>query len=143
MLTSMMLVIRCLARLSTPGTYQLVTTCAGIPHSSSGDLTCGSTFNGDTTGAAHNVGDGAGEHYYRLTVTAPTEYTFSTCEGSSYDTRLLLYSGNHLEDSGTQLANVDDACSVQSRITRMLMPGAYTLIVDGYSTSEGTAMLRC
>ena len=139
MLTLMMLVIRCLARLSTSGSYQITTTCAGIPHSSSGDLTCGSTFTGDTTGAAHVVGSSSGEHFYRLAVTAPTEYTFSTCEGSAYDTRLRLYSGDHLASSSTELANVDDACSLQSLITRMLEPGAYTLIVEGFSSNEGTA----
>ena len=133
----MMLVIRCLALLSTSGSYQITTTCAGIPHSSSGDLTCGSTFTGDTTGAAHVVGSSSGEHFYRLAVTAPREYTFSTCDGSSYDTWLRLYSGNHLESSSTEIASVDDACSSRSRIVMTLQPGAYTVVVEGYSSREG------
>ena len=108
-------------------------------HTSEGDLTCGSNFTGDTTGAAHNVGSSSGEHYYRLTVAYTTEYTFSTCEGSSYDTRLRLYSGDHLEASSVELANVDDACGLQSLITRSLEPGAYTLVVEGFSGNEGTA----
>ena len=119
------------------GTYRLATTCAGIPHSSSGNLTCGSTFTGDTTGAAHNVGSSSGEHYYRLAVTSPREYTFSTCTGSNYDTRLRLYSGNHLEASSVELANIDDACGLQSRIVMTLQPGAYTVIVEGYASNEG------
>ena len=116
------------------------TTCgvASVPsHSSEGDLTCGSVFTGDTTGATHVVGSRSGEHYYRLAVPASREYTFSTCEGSAYDTRLRLYSGNHLEASSVELANIDDACGLQSRIVMTLQPGAYTVIVEGYSANEG------
>ena len=119
---------------ASSGVYRLITTC---PTTSEGDLTCGSTFTGDTTGAAHVVGSSSGEHYYRLAVTAAREYTFSTCEGSAYDTRLRLYSGNHLEASSVELANVDDSCGPQSRITRMLEPGAYTVVVEGFSSNEG------
>ena len=115
----------------------LISTAQAQSHSSSGNLACGSTVTGDTTGAAHNVGSSSGEHYYRLAVTAPREYTFSTCEGSAYDTRLRLYSGNHLEASSVELANIDDACGLQSRIVMTLQPGAYTVIVEGYSANEG------
>ena len=110
---------------------------AQVQAQSSGNLACGGTVTGDTTGAAHVVGSSSGEHFYRLAVTAPREYTFSTCEGSSYDTWLRLYSGNHLESSSTELANVDDACGLQSRIVMTLQPGAYTVIVEGYRSSEG------
>ena len=119
------------------GTYRLTTACGPVLHSSEGDLTCGSTFTGDTTGAAHVVGSSSGEHYYRLAVASRTEYTFSTCEGSSYDTQLRLYSGNHLEASSTELADVDDACGLQSRIVMTLQPGTYTLVVEGFSSREG------
>ena len=121
---------------ASSGTYQLITTCVHSV-SSEGDLVCGRAFTGDTTGAAHVVGSSSGEHFYRLAVTAAREYTFSTCEGSAYDTRLRLYSGNHLESSSTELANVDDACGLQSRIVMTLQPGAYTVIVEGYRSSEG------
>ena len=126
-----------IARVTTAGPYRLATTCGPVLSESSDDLTCGSTFSGDTTGAAHAVGSNSGEHFHRLVVTAPGEYTVSTCEGSSYDTRLRLYSGNHLEASSTQLANVDDACGLQSRIVMTLQPGTYTLVVAGFSSNEG------
>ena len=58
---------------------------------------------------------------------------------SAFDTVLRLYSGNHLEASSVELNYVDDSCRAQSHITRTLYPGAYTLIVEGYSTREGTA----
>ena len=103
------------------GTYTLTTTCGAVPATvppgeSSGDLTCGSSFTGDTTGAEHVVGAPSGEHWYSLTVSTTQSYTFSTCEGTSYDTRLRLFSGSHLEASGVEIGNVDDACGLQSRI---------------------------
>ena len=48
--------------------------------------------------------------------------------------------GSHLEATGVELANVDDACgaqSVMSVIDMVLEPGSYTLIVEGYSSEEG------
>ena len=76
-------------------------------------------------------------HHHRLAVAAHRQYTFSTCRGSNYDTRLRLLSGNHLESSSIQLANVDDACGLQSRIVMTLQPGAYTVAVEGYASREG------
>jgi hypothetical protein len=102
----------------------------------SGILTCDSSFTDNTTGAPHVVGTGSGEHYYRLTVLHARQYTFSTCVGSAYDTRLRLYSGNHLDATGTQVAQNDDACDLQSKIRRMLAAGEYTVIVEGYSSSS-------
>ena len=37
-----------------------------------------------------------------------------------YDTRLRLYSGDHFADSGTELANVDDTCGLQTQIVRVV-----------------------
>ena len=94
------------------GTYTLAVTCGsdgdntGVAGESSGNLTCGSTFTDDTTGASHVVGAPSGEHWYALTVTTPAQYTFSTCEGSEYDTRLRLYSGSHLEANGVEIGNI-------------------------------------
>ena len=104
------------------------------PGETSGEITCGSTVTGDTTGATHVVGSSSGEHWYTITVTETQQWTFSTCEGSAYDTRLRLYAGNHLEASGIELANVDDSCGLRSIIQMVLAPGAYTLIVEGFSS---------
>ena len=46
------------------------------PGESSGELTCGSSVSGDTTGAVHVVGATSGEHHYSVTVAATTTYTF-------------------------------------------------------------------
>ena len=127
---------------SNEGTYTLVTSCAAPPATvppgaSSGPAECGGTYTGDTTGATHVVGSDSGEHYYTVTVSTAQSYTFSTCEGSGYDTRLRLFSGSHLEAASTELANVDDACGLQSRITMTLQPGLYTILVEGYNRNEG------
>ena len=104
---------------------------------SSGTLSCGDSATGDTTGAVHVIGSSSGEHYYTVSVSTAAEYTFSTCEGSRFDTRLRLYLGSHLEASGVELANVDDSCGLQSMIRRVLALGTYTLIVEGYLRNEG------
>ena len=120
------------------GPYRLAVSCG-----SWGDLSCGSTFTGDTTGAVHVVGTDSGEHYYRLTVTTTQQYTFSTCDGSDYDTWLRLYAGDHLDaSSSSELASVDDACQTRSRIVDVLEPGAYTIVVEGYDSNEGTYTLQ-
>ena len=116
------------------------------PGETSGEITCGSTVTGDTTGATHVVGSSSGEHWYTITVTETQQWTFSTCSGSAYDTRLRLYAGNHLQAFHTELASSssswalfanDNSCSQQSVITFLLEPGAYTLIVEGFASDEG------
>jgi len=126
---------------SGEGAYTLATSC-GAPIVSEGDLMCGSSVDGDTSGAASVVGSASGEHFYRLTVPLPREYTFSTCDGVGHDTILRLFAGGHLEANSTQVAANDDACpGFKSRITMQLLPGVYTVIVEGYSTSEGVYTL--
>ena len=44
--------------MASSGVCRLITTC---PTASEGDLTCGTTYTGDTTGAAHVVGSSSGE----------------------------------------------------------------------------------
>ena len=118
------------------------TTTTATPPGSSGELTCGSTFTDDTTGADHIVGSPSGEHHYSLRVPSTRQYTFSTCTGSSYDTLLRLYSGSHLDGEGEEISSVDDACGgLQSQLVINLNPGLYTLVVEGYDNREGTYRL--
>ena len=72
-------------------------------------------------------------------------YTLSTCESSAYDTRLRLFSGSRLEAASIEIANVDDACGLQSRIVMALQPGLYTVVVEGYASNEGryTLVVTC
>ena len=104
-----------------------------------GELSCGRTLSGNTTGAANNVGSASGEHVYRLTVTADMQhsYSFSTCNGTDYDSRIRLYTA-----SGIELVSNDDFCGVRSQIDRRLTSGVYMLVVEGYSANEGGYTLR-
>ena len=125
---------------SEEGAYTLGVACGNAP--SSGALSCGSSFTGSTVDAVHVVGTESGEHFYRLAVPVAQQYTFSTCGGSSnYDTRLRLYSGDHFANSSTELDNVDDSCGLQTEIVRVLAPGSYTLVVEGFVSHEGTYTL--
>ena len=114
-----------------------------------GDLACGGIYTGDTTGSEHVVGTPSGEAYYRLTVLTTGPYVFSTCEGSSYDTLLRLFSGDHLEASSTEIANDDDGCGPfnvgPSQIEATLEPGSYTVVVEDVGSNEGafTLSLSC
>ena len=126
---------------SAEGSFTLTTTC-GAPVSS-GELFCDTQVTGDTTNSINVVGEDSGEHFYDLTVlsTEAGVYTFSTCEGSSYDTRLRLYMGSHLAAESVELANNDDACGLQSEITMELEPGSYTVVVEGFRNDEGSYTL--
>ena len=129
---------------STGPRIELCDVCGGSmsptppPPPAEGEITCGGSVSGNTAGAVHVVGSVSGEHYYDVHVVGgTTTYTFATCVGSSFDTRLRLYSGSHLDASSTEIANNDDDCGYQSRITVVLEPGTYTLLVEGYTSHEG------
>ena len=123
--------------------FELCDVCGGSvsptppPPPAEGEITCGGSVSGNTAGAVHAVGSVSGEHYFDVHVASTTTYTFSTCVGSSFDTRLRLFSGSHLDASSTEIANDDDSCGLQSRIIAVLEPGTYTLLVEGYTSHEG------
>ena len=108
-----------------------------------GGISCGSGVAGDTSGAPNNVGNAAGEHYYRFTVTETGTYTFSTCNAANFDTILRIYNGDHL-DGGTQVAALDDTdgCSGFTQTLEVTLgPGFYTVIVEGFGTNSGSYTL--
>jgi hypothetical protein len=97
----------------------------------------GGTFAGTTCGAANDyTATCAGlanspDVVYRLVITQLSEVDVTTCGGATWDTALHIKSGSC---TGTQVACNDDACGVQSRITTVLDPGTYYIIMDGYSS---------
>ena len=100
-----------------------------------GELTCNHIISGDTTGAANNVGNDAGEHVYHLTVRNTGDYSFSTCNASEFDSNLRLFTA-----SGDVLGTTEKVeCAGQ--IVRRLDPGFYSLVVEGTGTSEGNYTL--
>ena len=109
----------------------------GLPTTGVPAMGCGDTATGNTVGAVNNVGEPSGEHFYRVTVAETQQWTFSTCEGSSYDTLLRLYTGDHLDATSVEIAGNDDSCGIQSAIEVELTPGEYTIVVEGFAGSEG------
>lgn len=72
-----------------------------------------------------------------FTFVAPetANYTFSTCSGSSWDTRIALFSS--CPDTGTAIACNDDACSLQSAATSSLTKGSSCrVLVGGFGPSH-------
>lgn len=111
-----------------------------------GELTCGETVEGDTTGAQTWIGHPSGENFYTLTVATPGTYLFSTCDNSNFDTVIRVYSGSHPSAESSEVATNDDragcgSSGVQSRLTTTLAAGDYTVYVEGYQANEGTYSL--
>ncbi|MBI2379091.1 MAG: hypothetical protein HYV07_34165 [Deltaproteobacteria bacterium] len=77
-----------------------------------------------------------------FTWTAPTSgtYNFDTI-GSTFDT--VLYVFDTVCDESTEIACNDDSSGTQSRVTVDVTAGhAYTIVVDGFNTSEGDYQLN-
>jgi hypothetical protein len=99
----------------------------------------------DTSSSTVNVsvpaGGACGSHtiykvnWFSFVAPATSNFSFSTCGGASWDTRLAIYSG--CPGSGQPLVCDDDACSLQSSITASLTQGqAYRVAVGGWGSSN-------
>ncbi len=103
------------------------------------------TFEGTTAGYQNDYvdavsGSGTGNDVvFEFTVEQNLEATFSLCGGASWDTYLILLA----EDCLTQVASDDDGCEtgLQSEILWTLNPGTYFLVVDAYSSGQGSYTL--
>jgi V8-like Glu-specific endopeptidase len=96
----------------------------------SGTNRCSTTDGTGTCG--FNVGL---DVWYSFTPTCAGTYTFDTCGARTFDTVLGLWTGC----GGTQIACVDDACGLGSRITASLAAGTtYLVRVAGYNQQSGT-----
>ena len=106
------------------------------PQSHQGDISCGVTRTGDTTGVGSVVGNAASDHFFYFTLSSTTTVTFDGCN-SAFDTYFRVY------DRGltTQVAGCDDcgecASSTRTKLEAQLVPREYAFVVDGYSTLEG------
>ena len=118
------------------------TDCAAAPALMLGD----NAFNtsGSTASLVVPAVTGCGAHtmykvnYFTFTPTESETYSFSTCGGSSWDTRLLLMT-TCSTGSGLLACN-DDTCGLQSTISAPLTAGTtYRLVVGGYGSSDGGA----
>ena len=71
---------------------------------------------------------------YAVNISCAGTYTFTTCNGASWDTYLYL---TDAPCGGNTIALNDDACGLQSSVTASLAPGTYYINVEGFSFSFG------
>jgi hypothetical protein len=104
----------------------------------------------DTTSATASVsipaGTGCTAHtiykvnYFTFTAPESADYTFSTCDAASWDTRIAVMSACPGASGATLVACNDDACSLQSQATGTLVAGTtYRIVIGGYGSSNGGA----
>ena len=116
------------------------TNCATAPALALGD----NPF--DTTGSAVSVSVGAGTgctahtmykvNYFTFTPATTGDHTFSTCNGTSWDSRLAVLTAC----GGTTVACNDDSCGLQSQMVATLNAGTtYVVLVGGFGSTNGGA----
>lgn len=113
-------------------------------------VTCGNSYNGTTVGAS-NVGEtalpacaayspSAAGVWYVFNGDGST-VTAALC-GSSYDTKLNVYSGASCASISNCVASDDDGCGTSSTVTFLTVVGTkYYILVNGYSSATGTFTL--
>ena len=117
-------------------------------------LQCGTSatptvVSGNTANGEPLIGYRARDVLYRFTLTAPKEVTLSTC-GSSFDTYLQLFeeatilaggAAIYVNDDGATgnggCARLLDVYGIHSHIRRVLTPGSYVVVVEGYQEAMG------
>ena len=85
---------------SSHGDYSVDMIC---PSAFDGEITCGHTVNGTTTGSESTHGNEAPDHFYSFTVQTAGIVQFDSC-ASSYDTWLRVFA----TDMSTELHSCDD-----------------------------------
>jgi hypothetical protein len=110
-------------------------------------VSCNNTYSGTTVGMNTDAEDpgcsaaSAAGVWYILAGTGGS-VTASLC-GSSYDTRLDVFSGTSCASITTCVVGNDDFCGTQSQVTFATVIGTtYYILVNGYSTNTGTFTLN-
>ena len=83
-----------------------------------GDVSCGTTVNGNTVGSANMLGNGGGDHRYSFTLPQGRHVLqFDSC-ASTFDTYLRVFNG----DLTTEFAGCDDCgtCGLQTVLDAIL-----------------------
>jgi V8-like Glu-specific endopeptidase len=118
--------------------------CVQNDGSSGLSLQCGSSVSGSTRGRASQVGHTSGDYSYEFTAQSSTSVTFDLCD-SEFDTYLRIFQG-----SGNEIARNDDhggRCGsgnnrLASHVETTVQAGlTYTVVVEGYRSSEGNFQL--
>lgn len=106
-------------------------------------IVCGQTVTGSTVGAQSQYGNRAGDAAFTF-VAQHSCITFEACE-SDYDSYLRLYDANmnqvaYNDDHGGRCGGTNSYAS-HLEATSLNVGQAYTIVVDGYSSSEGSFVL--
>ncbi|MEZ4799200.1 MAG: hypothetical protein R2809_05335 [Flavobacteriales bacterium] len=121
------------------------TTCA-----TAAQIFCGANFSGSTSGTG---GDGvsacgtegsAGQRWFYFVAPGNGSVTLSLCSGTSYDSRIHVYTGSCGAFSCT--GQNDDSCGLQSQLTWTVTSGVtYYIRIGGFSGASGTfgAVFTC
>ena len=102
---------------SSQGDYTVDMIC---PAAFDGEITCGQTVTGTTSGSGSTHGNAAPDHFYSFTVTEPQVYQFDSCD-SSYDTWLRVFA----TDMTTEIHSCDDCgpCGTRTVLDAQLDAG--------------------
>jgi PKD repeat protein len=105
-------------------------------------INCGNTMAGSTVGFGADVapfcgtGDGTGGGIWYQSTATCTGMTASLCAGSTFDTKLRVFSGTC--GALVCVGGIDDFCGLQSEVSWASTPGVtYYILVHGYGGSEG------
>ncbi len=131
-------------------TYDTAAVIGSFPYSYAGNtsLCLGDLGPYDIAPAQCQVGTlfsstgGAADAYFWFELSSATELTFSLC-GSSFDTAIGVFADTGVAPTTADIVAVnDDFCGLQSEVVCLLDPGAYYIVVDGYSTAAGDYTLN-
>ena len=120
--------------------------CSGAVTVTCGNTYSGTTVNSTTTGetalpSCSSTSPTAGGVWYVFAGDGST-VTASLCSGTSYDSKLNVYSGSGCASLTSCVASNDDGCSTQSTVTFATTTGtSYYILVNGYSSATGTFSL--
>jgi hypothetical protein len=79
--------------------------------------------------------------WYRFTLGTSKTVTFSTCNGTAYNSVLAAYTGTSVGALTSVVAN-DDACSTRSKLIFEAAAGTtYRIAVDGFGSNTGSFSL--
>lgn len=97
-------------------------------------LACGDVYNGSTASASNTVGQPGPDVFFSFTGEGEEqEVTLSTCDGTSFDSLLWVFTDCALGEDDLVAVN-DDSCGLQSELT-FYSDGTstYYIVVDGFS----------
>lgn len=109
-------------------------------------ISCGNTIAGTTVGFGADIapfcgtGDGTGGGVWYQSTATCTGMTASLCVGSTYDTKIRVFSGTCA--APVCVTGIDDFCGLQSQVSWASTPGVtYYILVHGYGGSQGNYSL--